>query len=235
MKHYISALVLSFAVLTGNVYGQATDTNTDTQGNQQNGDLNTNTQNTNSTVNSNNTTNSTSNTTQNIGAGAGKATPPPSAIAPSLMSSGSDSCLMSRSGALQIDVLGLSTGAYKQDEECNRRRDAKMFNDLGMKIAAVTRMCQTLENWKAMFEAGSPCPIIVNGKMVFGKRAILIMKQNPALYIPDYDETNFWGTKINKTYYDNILGIGKKDEKNDTNAADERTISERFRTSSRSD
>lgn len=180
--------------------------------NDQNGDLNTNSQ------NSNNNNRSTT----NIGAGAGAPTPVNTAIAPSLMSSGSDTCLQSRGTGVQILDIGLSNGAYKQDEECNRRRDAKVFKDLGMILPAVSRMCQNEDNWKAMFTSGNPCPILVGGKMVFGKNAVLAMRTRPDVYIPDYSKK--------KTFYDTILGIGVTNETDETNGVDI-SISERFRTS----
>lgn len=183
---------------------------------QQNGDLNSNTQD--STVNSHNTT--TSKTTQNIGAGSGKPSPVNTAISPSLMSSGQDTCLRSIGGGLQVDVLGLSGGRYVQDEECNRRRDSKVLKDLGMSIAAVSRMCQNQNNWTAMFSAGTPCPILVNGRMVFGKNAFIAMKNNPTLFIPDYEEK--------ETHYNQLLGIGV--EVNEESTSDNLSISERFRT-----
>lgn len=183
---------------------------------QQNGDLNNNTQD--STVNSHNVTTST--TTQNVGAGAGKPSPVNTAISPSLMSSGQDTCLRSLGGGLQVDVLGLSGGRYVQDEECNRRRDSKVLKDLGMSIAAVSRMCQNQDNWTAMFSAGTPCPILVNGRMVFGKNAFIAMKNNPTLFIPDYEKK--------ETHYNQLLGIGV--EVNEESTSDNLSISERFRT-----
>lgn len=181
------------------------------------GDLNQNNQN--STVDSYNRS------TTNVGAGAGSPTPVNTAIAPSLISSGSDTCLQSRSTGLQILTLGLSRGAYKQDEECNRRRDSKLFKDLGLTIAAVSRMCQNNENWKAMFLSGTPCPILVKGKMVYGKSAVLAMRTKPELYIPGYlTDSNF---------YNEVLGIGE--ETNETSdRSDDVSISERFRTSTKS-
>ena len=185
--------------------------------NVQEGDLNTNTQ------NSNNNNKSTT----NIGAGAGAPTPVNTAIAPSLMSSGSDTCLQSKSGGLQLLDIGVSRGAYKQDEECNRRRDAKVFKDLGMILPAVSRMCQNDSNWKAMFQSGTPCPILVNGRMVFGKRAVLAMRAQPNVYIPDY--------KKNKNYYDTVLGIGKITDEQNQSSRDDVSISDRFRTSVRTE
>ncbi len=182
---------------------------------QQNGDLNQNTQD--STVNSNNVTTST--TTQNVGAGAGKPNPVNTAIAPSLMSSGNDTCLRSASGGMQIDVLGINGGRYVQDEECNRRKDSKVLKDMGMSIASVSRMCQNINNWTAMFIAGTPCPILVNGRMVFGKNAFIAMKNNPTLFIPDY--------KDKETHYNQLLGIGV--EVNEEDTSDNLSVSERFR------
>ncbi len=187
------------------------------EGNSQNGDLNTNTQ------NSNNNNQSTT----NIGSNAGSRTPMPTAIAPSLMSSGSDTCLKSRSTGLQLLDIGLAGGYYQQDEECNRRRDAKVFSDLGMMIPAISRMCQSSQNWKAMFVSGTPCPILVRGRMVYGKRATLAMRSQPDLYIPDYDD--------NREYYNDILGIGKKDEEDNETNATTVSISERFRSSTSTD
>jgi hypothetical protein len=136
------------------------------------------------------------------------------------MSSGQDTCLRSIGGGLQVDVLGLSGGRYVQDEECNRRRDSKVLKDLGMSIAAVSRMCQNQDNWTAMFSAGTPCPILVNGRMVFGKNAFIAMKNNPTLFIPDYEEK--------ETHYNQLLGIGV--EVNEESTSDNLSISERFRT-----
>lgn len=216
-----AALILLCLAFCSMAYTQDDETNDQT------GDLNTNTQD--STVNSNNTTTSNSQTTQNVGAGAGKPAPPPTAIAPSLMSSGNDTCLKSKSVALQMDILGLSGGGYKQDEECNRRKDAKVLKDLGMTIASVARMCQNLDNWKAMFSAGTPCPVLVNGKMIFGKNALIAMKTRPELYIPDYNERSITGKTKNKQRYDSLLGIGVTANESEDINGDSLSVSERFR------
>lgn len=187
----------------------------------QDGSLNTTNQN--STVNSNNSTNTDSKTYNGAGS---SGMPPYSAIAPSYMSTGPETCLQGGSQALQSSVVGLSRGAYKEDPECNRRRDAKVLSDLGMKVAAVARMCQNADTWKAMFMSGTPCPILQSGKLIVGKRAYLALKQNPSLYIPDYKKEESW--------YNSILGLGDTESEQTTND-DGRSISERFRTSIRSE
>ena len=196
----LALLLISFTVSAQNV---------------QEGDLNSNTQD--STVNSNNITNSK---TYN-GAGA-SGMPVTSAISPSLMSSGNDSCLRSHSGGLQLAVFGLSMGKYYQDLECNRRKDAKTLRELGMSVASVSLMCQKEEVWLAMFKAGTPCPLLVNSKLVVGRNAYLVMRRNPESYIPDY--------KINEIYYNSVLGIGDEVQNEEVSTL---TISERFRTSVR--
>ena len=99
--------------------------------NEQTGDLNT--SNINSTVSSNNPSNSTTNNYNGAGA-ASNVTPPPTAVSPSAPSGGSESCLIGRGMGVQVNVLGLSLGGYKQDAECNRRRDAKALKEQGMSI-----------------------------------------------------------------------------------------------------
>lgn len=160
----------------------------------------------NSVANSNNTTTDTSTTTQNTynGAGSSSEMPVGSAISPSYMSNGMDTCLKGTGGSLQTVGVGFSSGGYNVDPECNRRRDAKVLSDLNMKVAAVARMCQSVDVWKAMFISGTPCPILSNGKLIVGKRAFLMMKQNPNTYIPDY-------SKKTKEWYNTILKIGESD------------------------
>lgn len=190
--------------------------NVTAEGNNQSGDLNSNTQN--STVNSNNTTNSK---TYN-GAGS-SGMPVTSAISPSLMSSGNDSCLRSQVNGMQLAIVGFSTGQYLQDDECNRRKDAKTLRELGMSVAAVALMCQKVDVWRAMFNAGTPCPILVNTKLIVGRNAYLVMRKNPELYVIDY--------KSNELYYDTILGIGSEVAQNEETS--NLSISDRFRTSKR--
>ncbi len=158
----------------------------------------------NSTTNSNNSTKDDSVSNTYNGAGSSSEIPVGSAITPSYMSNGMDTCLKGTGGSLQTVGVGFSSGTYDVDPECNRRRDAKVLADLGMKVSAVARMCQSTDVWKAMFVSGTPCPILSNGKLVVGKRAMLVMKRQPETYIPDY-------SKKTKDWYNNVLNIGGED------------------------
>lgn len=184
--------------------------------NTQQGDLNSNTQ-----VGGNNTEGSYNSSKTYNGAGS-SGMPVNTAISPSLMSSGTESCLQSVTGGVQLVGLGLSSGKYMQDTECNRRRDSITLSNMGMKVAAVSLMCQNPNVWRAMFMSATPCPIIKNGKLVVGKSALLEIKQNPELHIVDYSES--------KDYYDNILGVGSNDT---TEVESTVSVSDRFRTSTR--
>ena len=188
--------------------------------NQQDGSLNT-YNGDGSSVNSNNTTEDKSVSNTYNGAGSSSEMPVGSAISPSYMSNGMDTCLKGTGGSLQTVGVGFSSGGYNIDPECNRRRDAKVLSDLNMKVAAVARMCQSVDVWKAMFISGTPCPILSNGKLIVGKRAFLIMKMNPETYIPDYG-------KKTKEWYNTILKIG---ESVDDEEEDISSISDRFRSS----
>ncbi len=173
--------------------------------NQQDGSLNT-YNGENSTVSSNNNTTDTSTSNTYNGAGSSSEIPVGSAITPSYMSNGMDTCLKGTGGSLQTVGVGLSSGSYEVDPNCDRRRDAKLLSDLGMKVAAVARMCEgSTEVWRAMFISGTPCPMLSNGKLIVGKRAFLVMKSDPETYIPDYN-------KKTKSWYDTVLNIGESIE-----------------------
>ena len=177
----------------------------------------------NSTTNSNNNTQDDSVSNTYNGAGSSSEIPVGSAISPSYMSSGMDTCLKGSGGSLQTVGVGFSSGSYEVDPNCDRRRDAKLLSDLGMKVAAVARMCEATEVWRSMFLSGTPCPLLLNGKLVVGKRAVLAMKRQPEIYIPDYN-------KDTKEWYNIILNIGEEDtDEEDTTTS----IIAKFRTTSK--
>ncbi len=176
----------------------------------------------NSTTNSNNNTQDDSVSNTYNGAGSSSEIPVGSAITPSYMSNGMDTCLKGTGGSLQTVGVGFSSGTYDIDPNCDRRRDAKLLSDLGMKVAAVSRMCESLEVWKAMLTSGTPCPILQNSRLVAGKRAYLALKMQPEIYIPDYNRKT-------KKWYDTILNIGET--VNEEQAEDIISVSTKFRNS----
>jgi len=85
--------------------------------------------------------------------------PPPSAISPQLgANSNSDLCTIGVAGAVQTQILGISAGTTFTEENCLRLKNAKTLYDMGMKVAAVSVMCQDKNVFDAMMMAGTPCP-----------------------------------------------------------------------------
>ena len=108
-------------------------------------------------------------------------TNPPSAISPSINASNSDLCMVGVSGAVQTQILGISTGQAYTDENCMRLKNAKVLYDMGMKVAAVALMCQTRSVYDAMKFAGTPCPIYspTTGEGLIGQEATAEWRLNP--------------------------------------------------------
>ena len=128
-------------------------------------------------------TNSTSNSTVTTSTDAKSTirTNPPSAISPSINASNSDLCMVGVSGAVQTQILGISTGQAYSDENCMRLKNAKVLYDMGMKVAAVALMCQTRSVFDAMKFAGTPCPINspTTGEGLIGQEATAEWRLNP--------------------------------------------------------
>ncbi len=128
-------------------------------------------------------TNSTSNSTVTTSTDSKSTvrTNPPSAISPSINASNSDLCMVGVSGAVQTQILGISTGQAYSDENCMRLKNAKVLYDMGMKVAAVALMCQTRSVYDAMKFAGTPCPIYspTTGEGLIGQEATAEWRLNP--------------------------------------------------------
>lgn len=227
--------------LSGSLIAQEEPRGDTDSNNTQDGSLNTNT--VGSTVSSNNNSEDRSVSNTYNGAGSSSDMPVGSAIAPSYMSNGMETCLQGSGRSIQTGLIGYTDGSYAADVDCNRRRDAKLLSDLGMKVAAISRLCQgSVETFRSMMLSATPCPLIASGKLVVGKRAFLLMKTQPNLYIPDYGKvavsrTATWSKKpptpkYNDTqkWYNSILGIGSDDDENEESGSDE-LVSVMFRRS----
>ena len=86
--------------------------------------------------------------------------PPPSAITPGVNGSNSDLCTVGVAGAVQTQILGISSGETVRDPNCERLKLSKTLYDMGMKVAAVSVLCQDRRVFDAMKMAGTPCPYL---------------------------------------------------------------------------
>ena len=84
--------------------------------------------------------------------------PPASAISPTINTANSDLCTVGVAGAVQTQILGISAGATVVDLNCERLKLSKTLYDMGMKVAAVSTLCQDRRVFDAMMMAGTPCP-----------------------------------------------------------------------------
>ena len=69
-----------------------------------------------------------------------------------------DLCVVGMSGGVSTFGVGVSAGTYRTDENCERIKLSKVLNDLGMKVAAVSILCQDPRVFFAMEQSGTPCP-----------------------------------------------------------------------------
>jgi|GEM_PF-833848 len=194
------------------------------------GDLNTNIG-AGANVDSNNVSNSSS-TTYNGPQGA-LSNPVPSAMAPTMMSQGSDSCLIPSTSGIQVSLFGIAKGEMEQDPACNTRKNARLLGTpqavggLGLQVAGISVLCQEPSGqvFKAMALANTPCPImdVDTGQLLIGRAAYEKMRAKPFIYIPFYaNDMAFWNT---------LLAIGR--DLADVQTNDDRpTLSERFRCNS---
>jgi hypothetical protein len=85
-----------------------------------------------------------------------------------------DLCSTGSSGSVQTQIFGVSSGGTIRDLNCERLKLSKTLYDMGMKVAAVSTMCQDYRVFKAMMDAGTPCPI--DGKI--GEQAKAAWEEN---------------------------------------------------------
>jgi hypothetical protein len=181
------------------------------------------------------------NTTNNYNAtGAGSAAPVMSAIAPTVMGAGgNDSCLMPSSTGIQVTMFGFSSGSAIQDDDCNRRKNARLLGTpqtiggLGLQVSAISIMCQDPVVFRSMMLANTPCPIseTTTGRLLMGKDAVRKYRENPAVYVVGYS--------LDKTFWDTFLEekVREEDALNEMEATADNgpSISDMFRSSKRTD
>lgn len=135
----------------------------------------------NSTIDSNTTVNS----------------PPPTAVSPSISASNSDLCTVGIAGAVQTQILGISAGSTVRDMNCEKLKNAKTLYDMGMKVAAVSVMCQDKRVFDAMMNAGTPCPfdgmIGESAKAAWQENKDMQPGSNYKKEMSDADKKTLWG------------------------------------------
>jgi len=89
-----------------------------------------------------------------------KGQPVSSAVAPSMSAFSQDVCSIGISGAVNGGIFSVAGGTMVTDSNCVKLRWAKFLSDSGLKVAAVSLACAANhENWVAMEQSGSPCPV----------------------------------------------------------------------------
>ena len=80
---------------------------------------------------------------------------PPTANSPSVVVNNSDVCKTAVAGAVQTQILGISSGITVTDENCERIKLSRSLYSMGMKVAAVSTLCADPRVWDAMYMAGT--------------------------------------------------------------------------------
>ena len=83
---------------------------------------------------------------------------PTTASSPSNVVNNSDVCKTAAAGAVQTQILGISSGITITDENCERIKLSRSLYSMGMKVAAVSTLCADPRVWDAMYMAGTVCP-----------------------------------------------------------------------------
>ena len=100
---------------------------------------------------------------------------PPTASAPSVVVNNSDVCKSAYSAGIQTGIVGMASGVTVADENCERIKLSRSLYGMGMKVAAISMLCQDARVFDAMMMAGTPCPY--KGKI--GKDALEAWEENP--------------------------------------------------------
>ena len=98
----------------------------------------------------------------------------PTASAPSIVINNNDVCKSAASASIQTQILGFASGITITDKNCERLKLARSLYGMGMKVAAVSTLCQDVRVFDSMWMAGTPCPFM--GKI--GNDAKVAWKKN---------------------------------------------------------
>ena len=125
---------------------------------------------------------STSSTTSTNSSTSNIKSAPLTASAPGMNTS--NNCAMALSGGLQTFSIGVSGGKSYVDKTCELIALSRTLNSFGMKVAAISLLCQDERIFKAMFISGTPCP--VESKIGNEAKKLLATKYNYEM--PTYEK-----------------------------------------------
>ena len=106
-----------------------------------------------------------------------KATTAATASSPGIVINNSDICVTGVSGAVQTSLFGVSSGGTIRDLNCERLKIGRFLFGSGLKIAAVSLLCEDRRVFDAMLQAGTPCPF----RGLIGDKAKKLWAENPEL------------------------------------------------------
>ena len=103
------------------------------------------------------------------------------AVAPSSPAYNQDVCVFSGGAGVQTQMFGLAIGNPIRDNNCELLKLSKQLQALGLKVGAVSVMCQDHRVWWALYESGTPCP---TNQGLIGQDAYSFYKHRPDM-VPD--------------------------------------------------
>ena len=107
-------------------------------------------------------------------------TPVPTAVGAASPVYNQDVCVVSNGRGVQTLQIGVSYGSSTRDEVCEMLKLSRQLEQLGLKVAATSVLCNDPRVFHAMLNAKTPCPI---GGLI-GDKATKYYKDNPDI-VPD--------------------------------------------------
>ena len=180
---FLLLLLITIVMISKTIVADsANDTNTQTNTSGSNTNITGGYESTTTTTYEDGATNTTTSTSTTTSSSTGSDIPVNSANSPSYSSMSQDVCSMGVSGSVSTLGFGASVGKHIRDLNCERIKLSKVLYDYGMKVAAVSILCQDERVFEAMQMAGTPCPF--EGKI--GKEAMAQWNKYD-VERPDYD------------------------------------------------
>ena len=180
MKWFLKNLILLAMLVTIVIFAKpaiadsANDENTQTNTSGSNTNITGGYESTTTTTYEDGATNTTTSTSTTTSSSTGSDIPVNSANSPSYSAMSQDVCSMGVSGSVSTLGFGASVGKHIRDLNCERIKLSKVLYDYGMKVAAVSILCQDERVFEAMQMAGTPCPYM--GEI--GKKATIAWAEN---------------------------------------------------------